>query len=149
MKPFYSLLSGSHATTQTCKSNARLIAPSLGSRGSREKGEVRKNWHEYSWERGWYRPGPAWERSPGNQEDHGKTTENMADADERYVPQQQAITLDFLGYLQCCGSASLSPTAGIHNGSSYGRKSAGSSVSTDYCMVDLSSISLMPCCAVI
>ena len=44
----------------------------------------------------------------------------------------QAITLGFLRYLQRCGSASLSPIARIHNGLKFGRKSAGSSVSTDY-----------------
>ena len=54
----------------------------------------------------------------------------MADTDELRVPK--AITLDFLRYLQCCDSASLSPTARIHNVSKVGGKSAGSPVSTDW-----------------
>ena len=42
----------------------------------------------------------------------------------------------FLRYPQCCGSASLSPTAGIRDGSKFGRKSAGSSVSTVWTTVE-------------
>ena len=44
----------------------------------------------------------------------------------------QAFTLVFLRYLRSCGSASLQLTARIHNWSKLGRKSTGSSVSTDW-----------------
>ena len=44
----------------------------------------------------------------------------------------QAFTLVFLRYLRSCGSASLQLTARIHNWSKFGRKSTGSSVSTDW-----------------
>ena len=75
--------------------------------------------------------GIAWERSLGNQQNHGKTRVNINMADT-VVMRQAVITPDFLRYLQCCGSASLSPTARIHNGSKFGRKSGGCLVSADW-----------------
>ena len=70
-----------------------------------------------------------WEWSPGNQEAHGKSTVTW----RTWQCQTYCATaLDFLLYLQCCGSASLPITARIHNGRKFGRKSAGSLVSTDW-----------------
>ena len=83
---------------------------------------------EWPWERGWDSPGNevlASKRIMGRQ----NKNVNMA---ERWSCFSVFIKWISFDDLQCCGSASLSPTARIHSGYKFGRKSTGSSVSTDW-----------------
>ena len=74
-------------------------------------------------------------KEPGNEALATKGTmgrqEKNKHGEHRWSSRLRLLHWVSFGDLQCCGSATLSPTARIHNGSKFGRKSAGSSVSTD------------------
>ena len=68
------------------------------------------NWREW-----------PWERSPGNQENHGKTENKHGGHRWSWWWSSCLRLFNYAGFpsvstVLCCGSASLSPTAGIHNG---------------------------------